>query len=288
METRRAPVERGPNPVLESTAFPDFAAAKTRSHALWSSGDYAVIGVTLQIVGESLAEAADVRAGERALDVACGNGNAALAAARRFARVTAIDYVPALLERARSRASAEGLELELREADAEALPFPDQAFDVVLSTFGVMFTPHQARAASELLRVCRRGGRLALACWTPDGFVGEMLRTVGRHLPPPAPGLASPARWGTRTGLDALLGPYVHPVSIEERTFTFRYRSAAHFVEVFRGFYGPVHRAYAALPPDGQAALTADLTALLERHDTGRGGGLVVPGTYLEAVVTRA
>jgi SAM-dependent methyltransferase len=284
MEANRMPAEQGP--VLEPTPLPDLAVAKTRSHATWSAGDYAVIGTTLQIVGESLAEAADVRAGERVLDVACGNGNAALAAARRFARVTAIDYVTVLLDRARSRASAEGLDLELREADAEALPFPDGAFDVVLSTFGVMFTPDQARAASELLRVCRHGGRVALACWTPDGFVGEMLRTVGRHLPPPA-GLSSPARWGTRTGLDALLGMYVSAVSIQERTFAFRYRSAAHFVEVFRAFYGPVHRAYAALPPEGQAALTADLSALLERHDTGNGGGLVVPGAYLEAVVTR-
>ena len=283
METNPVPAEQ----VLQPSPVPDLAAAKTRSHATWSAGDYAVIGTTLQIVGESLAEAADVRAGERVLDVACGNGNAALAAARRFARVTAIDYVPALLDRARARASAEGLELDLREADAEALPFPDESFDAVLSSFGVMFTPNQERSARELLRVCRRGGRLALACWTPHGFVGEMLRAVGRQLPPPA-GLASPARWGTRAGLDALLGPSVHPVSIEERAFAFRYRSAAHFLEVFRTFYGPVNRAYAALPPEGQAALTADLTALLERHDTGRGGGLVVPATYLEAVVKRA
>jgi len=284
METNRVPAEQGP--VLEMTPPPDLAAAKTRSHATWSAGDYAVIGTTLQIVGESLAEAADVRAGERVLDVACGNGNAALAAARRFARVTAIDYVPALLDRTRVRASAEGLDLEVREADAEALPFPDGTFDVVLSTFGVMFTPDQARAARELLRVCRHGGRVALACWTPDGFVGEMLRAVGRHLPPPA-GLSSPTRWGTRAGLDALFGIYVNVLSTEERTFAFRYRSAAHFVDVFRTFYGPVQRAYAALPPEGQAALTADLTALLERHDTGNGGGLVVPGAYLEAVVTR-
>lgn len=274
------------SPLPEGPPAPDLVAAKARSHATWSAGDYAVIGTTLQIVGESLAEAADVRAGERVLDVACGNGNAALAAARRFARVTALDYVPALLGRAQARAAAEGLALELREGDAEALPFPDGTFDVVLSTFGVMFCPDQARAARELLRVCRHGGRVALASWTPDGFVGEMLRTVGHHVPPP-PGLASPARWGTRTGLDALLGADARAVRVEERTFTFRYRSAAHFVEVFRAFYGPIHRAYAALPPEGQAALTADLTALLERHDAGSGGGLVVRGAYLEAVVTR-
>lgn len=284
METNRTTTEQ--RPLLEPNQLPDLAAAKTRSHATWSAGDYAVIGTTLQIVGECLAEAADVRADDRVLDVACGNGNAALAAARRFARVTAIDYVPALLGRARSRAVAEGLDIELREADAEQLPFPDGTFDVVLSTFGVMFTPDQERAAGELLRVCRPGGRIALACWTPEGFVGEMLRTVTRHLPPPA-GLSSPARWGTRAGLDALLGLYVRARSLEERTFAFRYRSAAHFIEVFRAFYGPVHRAYAALAPAGQAALTADLTALLGRHDTGNGGGLVVPAVYLEAVVTR-
>lgn len=265
---------------------PDFAAAKARSRSTWGSGDYAVIGTTLQIVGETLTEAADVRSGESVLDVACGNGNAALAAARRFARVTAVDYVPALLERAQARASAEGLDVELREADAEAMPFDDGSFDVVLSTFGVMFTPDQARAARELLRVCRPGGRIALACWTPEGFVGEMLRTVTRHVPPPA-GLTSPTRWGTRAGINALLGAGARSMSLHERPFAFRYRSAPHFVHVFRSFYGPIHRAYAALPPDGQDALTADLIALLERHDTGDGRGLVVPAAYLEAVVER-
>jgi len=264
----------------------DLAAAKARSHATWSAGDFAVIGTTLQIVGESLAEAADVRAGERVLDVACGNGNATLAAARRFAHVTGIDFVPGLLDRARARAAAEGLAVELREADAEALPFPDGAFDLVVSTFGVMFTPDQDRAARELLRVCRHGGRIALASWTPEGFIGAMLRTVGRHVPPPA-GLRSPLRWGTSAGLAELLGGEVRTVRSELRDFTFRYRSAEHFIEVFRTWYGPTQRAYAALPPEGQAALTADLVALLERFDVGRGRALVVPGSYLETVFAR-
>jgi ubiquinone/menaquinone biosynthesis C-methylase UbiE len=264
----------------------DLAAAKARSLATWSAGDFAVIGTTLQIVGECLAEAADVRAGERVLDVACGNGNATLAAARRFARVTGIDFVPTLLDRARARAAAEGLPVELREADAEALPFPDGAFDLVVSTFGVMFAPDQERAASELLRVCRHGGRIGLASWTPDGFIGEMLRTVGRHVPPPA-GLRSPLRWGTAAGLDELLGAEVRTLRSVRRDFAFRYRSAEHFIEVFRTWYGPTHRAYAALPRDGQAALTADLASLLARFDVSRGGGLVVPGAYLETVVTR-
>lgn len=284
METPNVPATQGP--ILEPNPIPDLAAAKRRSHAVWSSGDYAVVGTTLQIVGEALAEAADLRAGERVLDVACGNGNAALAAARRFAKVTAVDYVPALLDRARARAAADGVAVDLREGDAEALAFPDGAFDVVLSTFGVMFAPDQARAAEELLRVCRPGGRIGLASWTPDGFIGELLRTVGRHLPPPA-GIASPTRWGTRAGIDALMGLYVRPIRAEERVFTFRYASAAHFLEVFRTFYGPINRAYAALPADRQEALTADLTALLSRHDVGNGGGLVVPARYLEAVLTR-
>jgi len=286
MDSMSSPASQ-PNPA-GATPVPaqDQAALKARSKATWSAGDFAVIGSTLQLVGESLAEAADVRAGERVLDVACGNGNAALAAARRFAHVTGIDFVPSLLDRARARAAADGLALELREADAEALPFPDGAFDVVLSTFGVMFTPDQARAARELLRVCRHGGRVALASWTPDGFIGEVLKTVGRHVPPPA-GLPSPARWGTRAGLEALLGGEVREVRFEERTFPFRYASAAHWIEIFRAWYGPIHRAYAALPADGQAALTRDLTALLERYDTGGGNGLVVPGAYLEVVVTR-
>ncbi|MFO0585570.1 MAG: class I SAM-dependent methyltransferase [Anaeromyxobacter sp.] len=264
----------------------DFTALKARSLATWSAGDFAVIGSTLQLVGESLAEAADVRSGERVLDVACGNGNAALAAARRFAHVTGIDFVPALLERARARAAADGLALELREADAEALPFPDGAFDVVLSTYGVMFTPDQAKAARELARVTRHGGRIALASWTPDGFIGEVFRAVGRHLPPP-PGAQSPARWGTRAGLEALLGAEVRDLRVAERTFPFRYLSARHFLEMFRTWYGPIHKAYGALPPAGQEALTDDLTALLEKYDTGNGNGLVVPGAYLEAVATR-
>jgi SAM-dependent methyltransferase len=274
------PVPPGASPL------PDLAAIKERSRATWGAGDFALIGSTLQLVGESLAEAADLRAGERVLDVACGNGNAALAAARRFARVTGIDFVPSLLDRARARAAADGLALELREADAEELPFPDGAFDAVLSSFGVMFTPDQPRAARELLRVCRPGGRIALACWTPDGFIGEVLRAVGRHVPPP-PGLTSPSRWGTREGLAALLGAGARQVRVEERAFTFRYASPAHWIEIFRAWYGPIHRAYAALSPDGQSALTADLTALLERYDRGGGAGLVVPGAYLEAVVTR-
>jgi SAM-dependent methyltransferase len=245
-----------------------------------------VVGTTLQITGEALCEAVDLRSGERVLDVACGNGNAALAAARRFAEVTGVDYVPALLARAGGRAAADGLPLDLREADAEALPFPDGAFDVVLSTFGVMFAPDQERAARELLRVCRHGGRIGLASWTPDGFIGQMFKVVASHVPPPA-GLRGPPLWGTEARLAELFGGEARELRLQRREFTFRYRSTAHWLEVFRTWYGPTHRAFAALAPEGQDALAADLAALVERFNVARDGTMVVPSAYLEAVIPR-
>ena len=263
----------------------EFAQVKSRQQSMWASGDFAVIGTTLQIVGEQLCETADVRARERVLDVAAGNGNATLAAAHRFARVTSTDYVPALLERGRVRAQAEGLAVTFEVADAEALPYPDDSFDVVLSTFGVMFAPNQPRAAREMLRVCRPGGRIGLASWTPAGFVGEMLRVVGRHVPP-IPGVASPALWGKPDHV-ATLFPDVSQLSSAVRYFAFRYESAAHFVDVFRRYYGPVHKAFAALDAERQAALEADLVALLRQADTGGSRGLVVPGEYLETVIVK-
>ncbi|HSD20105.1 MAG TPA: class I SAM-dependent methyltransferase [Anaeromyxobacter sp.] len=264
----------------------DLAAVKAKQQATWSSGDYSVVGTTLQIVGEALCEAVDLRSGERVLDVACGNGNAALAAARRFAQVTGVDYVPALLARAGARAAAEGLPLDLREGDAEALPFPDGAFDVVLSTFGVMFAPDQERAARELLRVCRHGGRIGLASWTPDGFTGQMFKVVASHVPPPA-GLRGPPLWGTEARLAELFGAEARELRRQRREFAFRYRSTAHWLEVFRTWYGPTHRAFAALAPEGQDALAADLAALVDRYNVARDGTMVVPGAYLEAVITR-
>jgi SAM-dependent methyltransferase len=263
----------------------DFAQVKSRQQAMWASGDFSVIGATLQIVGEQLCETVDVRAGDRVLDVAAGNGNATLAAAHRFARVTSTDYVPALLERGRARAEAEGLAVTFEVADAEALPYPDDSFDVVLSTFGVMFAPNQRRAAQEMLRVCRPGGRIGLASWTPSGFVGEMLRGVGRHVPP-IPGLASPVLWGRPDHL-ATLFPKVSGLTSAVRYFAFRYESAAHFVDIFRRYYGPVHKAFAALDGERQAALEADLLALLRQADTGGSRGLVVAGEYLETVIVK-
>lgn len=270
----------GPLPCLSG-----LSAIKERQQAMWASGDFGVIGRTLQIVGESLCEAVDLRAGESVLDIAAGNGNASLAAARRFADVTATDYVPGLLDQARVRAAAEGLPLRCMVADAEALPFADGSFDVVLSTYGIMFAPDQLRAARESARVCRPGGRIGLANWTPDGFIGELFKVVGAHVPPPA-GLKSPAGWGTLDRLHELYGAVAAHVSVTPRDFAFRYRSAAHWVQTFRDYYGPVHRAFAVLAPDNQVALEDDLLRLLARHDRGGASGLVVPGRYVEAVIT--
>ena len=262
----------------------DFTAIKHRQQAAWTSGDYAVIGTTLQIVGESLAEAVDVRAGERVLDVAAGNGNATLAAARRFARVTSTDYVPHLLEKGAARAKAEGLDIQFQVADAEALPFEEGAFDVALSTFGAMFTPDQNRAARELVRVVRSGGRIGMANWTPEGFIGQLFRVIATHVPPPA-GAPSPVQWGSEPRIVELFGAEATDLRCVRRYFNFRYQSAPHWIEVFRNFYGPTHKAYAALDSAGQARLTDDLTALLERLNVGGPNSLVVPSEYLEVVI---
>ena len=263
----------------------DFNAIKQRQQATWASGDFAIIGTTLQIVGETLAEAVDVRAGERVLDVAAGNGNATLAAARRFARVTSTDYVPHLLEKGAARAKAEGLDIQFQIADAEALPFDDGAFDVVLSTFGAMFTPEHDKAARELKRVVRSGGRIGMANWTPEGFIGQLFRVIGTHVPPPA-GTQSPALWGSEPRIVELFGPAATDIRCARRDFNFRYQSAAHWIEVFRNFYGPTHKAYAALDAVRQARLSQDITALLERLNVGGANSLVVPGEYLEVVIT--
>ena len=269
-----------------ATAQPDYAAIKAKQQATWASGDFAVIGTTLQIVGESLAEAADVRAGERVLDVAAGNGNATLAAARRFAHVTSTDYVSALLEKGAARAKAEGLAVTYRVADVEELPFADASFDVVLSSFGAMFAPRHARTADEMLRVLRPGGRIGLANWTPEGFIGQLFKVIGAHVPPPA-GLKSPALWGSEPHLVELFGTRAAQLRCERKHFNFRYASAAHWIQVFRDYYGPTHKAFAALDATGQSRLAADITALLERLNVAGPGSLVVPAEYAEVVVTK-
>lgn len=263
----------------------DHQAVKVKQQAAWSSGDYAVVGTTLQIVGERLCEALDLSAGTIVLDVAAGNGNATLAAGRRFARVTSTDYVPALLEKGQARAKAENLKVDFVTADVEDLPFPDGQFDCVLSTFGAMFAPDHRRSASEMLRVVRSGGRIGLANWTPDGFIGQLFKVLGSHVKPPA-GVQSPSLWGTSQHLVSLFGGA--KVEVTPQTFVFRYMSAQHFVDVFRTWYGPVHKAFNALDPAGQSALEADIRALISRLNTAKDGKMCVPSDYLEVIVTKA
>ena len=263
---------------------PDFAAIKQRQQATWAAGDYAVIGTTLQIVGERLCETVDLMAGERVLDVAAGNGNATLAAARRFGRVTSTDFVAALLERGEERAVADRLDVAFQQADAEALPFENGSFDVALSTFGVMFAPDQDRAAAELSRVVRRGGRIGLANWTPESFIGQLFKTLGRHVPPPQ-GLKSPALWGTEPRLAELFPG--HRIEASRQVFNFRYRSAHHWLDVFKTYYGPTNRAFAALDSGKQMALETDIIELLDQANRGREDTLIVPSEYLEVVITK-
>jgi len=271
--------------VQPTPATADLATVKARQQSAWASGDYSVVGTTLQIVGEMLCEALDLRSGQSVLDVAAGNGNVTLAAARRWCEVTSTDYVPALLDKARARAEADGLAVTFQPADAEALPFGNAIFDSVVSTFGVMFTPDQNRAASEMLRVCKPGGKIGMANWTPDGFIGQLFKTIGMHLPPPA-GVRPPSRWGTEQGLDEMFGDH-GTIAATTAVFAFRYRSPAHWLEVFRTWYGPVHKAFAALPEAGQSALEADLIDLIARFNRARDGTMVVPGDYLQVVVVK-
>ena len=271
-----------------STSSPavDLAALKTRQQAAWSTGNYAVVGTTLQIVGETLCEALDLRSGARVLDVAAGNGNATLAAARRWCDVTSTDYVTSLLESGRLRAQAEGHAIQFQEADAERLPFPDTSFDVVMSTFGVMFAPDQDKAASELARVCKPGGKIGLANWTPESFIGQLFKTIGKYIPP-APGIKSPALWGTTVRLEELFGKTAKEIRATSREFIFRYRSPAHWIEVFRTYYGPLNKTYGALNTEKQAAFTEELLALMKRGNRSGDGTLVLPSEYLEVVIER-
>jgi SAM-dependent methyltransferase len=265
---------------------PDLAAVKQRQQQTWASADYAAVAALIVPMAEGLAQNAGLRAGDRVLDVATGSGNAALAAARCGCEVTGIDYVPALLERARARAAAEGLEIEFAEGDAEHLAFPDASFDAVLSCLGVMFTPDQERAAAELVRVCKPGGTIGLVNWTPAGFIGQLLRTVGKHVPPPA-GVRPPPQWGTEERLRELLGDAVSRLDIQRRTYVFRFRSPDDFASFFRDNYGPVHKAFGALDEPGRERLYDDLTALAREHDREEGPSVAMPAEYLEVVAAR-
>ncbi|MCB0872365.1 MAG: class I SAM-dependent methyltransferase [Actinobacteria bacterium] len=272
---------------MSTLLTPDYAQIKQRQQATWASGDFGVIGATLQLVGEHLCEAVDVLSGQRVVDVAAGSGTASLAAARRFARVTSTDFVPDLLAQGVRRAHAEHLTLTTRVADAEALPFADDSFDAALSTFGVMFTPDHATAAAEMVRVVRPGGRIGLANWTPEGFLGDMFRIVAAFVPPPA-GLTSPMRWGTETGLVELFGSAAADINCERIDHMFRYESPEHFVDLFRRYYGPTHRAFAALDEAGQRDMREQLLALLRDRSRPGTSAMVVPGEYLQVVVTLA
>jgi ubiquinone/menaquinone biosynthesis C-methylase UbiE len=270
---------------IQTEIQPDFDAIKSKQNAAWASGDYAVVGTTVQIVGENLAEAIDLTPGARVLDVAAGNGNATLAMARRWHEVTSTDYVPELLQKGLLRAQAEKLNIKTKTADAEALPFQDGSFDGVVSTFGVMFAPNQKKAASELLRVCKPGGLIGLANWTPSGFIGQLFKTLGGHVSPPH-GVKSPALWGDTEWLKDTFASATS-ITSEMRQFNFRYRNAQHFVDVFRTLYGPVHKAFLALDADGRTALEQDIVALIDRMNVATDGSVKIPSDYLEIVITK-
>jgi ubiquinone/menaquinone biosynthesis C-methylase UbiE len=275
-----------PRPFAARRPAEDLKALKTKQQAAWSSGDYAIIGTTLQIVGEQLAEALDLRAGQTVLDVAAGNGNVTLAAARRWCEVTSTDYVESLLARGRKRAEAEGLQVKFQIADAENLPFVDASFDAVVSTFGSMFSPDQDRTAAEMARVCKSGGRIGLANWTPEGYIGQLFKTIGKYLPPPT-GVKSPAVWGTREWIQTTFGAAASALTAETRHFTFRYRSAQHFLDIFRKYYGPVLKAFETLEEAGGKALARDIINLVGRFNTSSDETMVIPSEYLEVVITK-
>lgn len=266
-----------------TTTTIDYAAIKQVQRATWESGDYARVGVTLQIMAEQLLESADVRAGHKVLDVACGQGNVAIAAARRFADATGVDYAENLLAHGRERAAAEHLPVELIFGDAEELPFPDASFDLTASVVGVMFAPDHQRAADELVRVTKPGGKIALANWTPTGMIGQLFKAVGQWAPPPA-GVRPPPLWGTAEHLDALFGDRVEWTSLEKRTFCFRFRSNEHLSEVFREYYGPTLRVAGKLSGADAEKYAADLADVARRFNRAEDGTLVGVAEYLEAV----
>jgi ubiquinone/menaquinone biosynthesis C-methylase UbiE len=272
--------------IEKTVAAPNYAAIKTKQKATWGSGDYGRVGVTLQITGEALCEALDIRSGQTVLDVAAGNGNASLAVARRFCKVVSTDYVPALLEQSRIRAAAEKLAIDYREADAEDLPFDDATFDNVVSTFGVMFAPNQGQVAAELIRVCKKGGKIGLANWTPDGFVGHVFKSVGRHVSPP-PGVSAPTAWGTEAFLDKHFGGHVSKIEATPRQFTFRYHSPEHWLDIFSTYYGPMVKAFEALDEAGRESLRNDIKQVIGQHNRASDGTMVVPSEYLEIVISR-
>ncbi|MGJ7461503.1 class I SAM-dependent methyltransferase [Halomonas sp. MA07-2] len=265
----------------------DYQAVTARQQAVWATGDFHEIARQNVVMAEALCAAVDPHGGERVLDIACGSGTAALVAARRYCEMTGIDYVPALIERARQRAAAEGFDVDFRVADAQALPFQDASFDAVLSVYGVQFAPDQARAAEEMLRVCRPGGRIGLATPIPKGWSGDFFATHARYMPP-ASGLQPPLRWGTEAGLIELLGTGTSAIHSEERTALQYYRSIDHAVEVFLNYFGPVIRAFDAAGDESREGYRSDLEAVFRRYNRATDGTAVIENGYLLTVATRA
>ena len=262
---------------------PDFAAVTAGQRKTWARGDFNEIARQNVVMAEALCEAVDPRPGQRVLDVACGSGTAALVAERRYCEVTGIDYVPELIERAETRARANGQAVDFRVGDAQDLPFPDDSFDVVLSVYGVQFAPDQPRAASELLRVCRPGGTIGLAGPIPEGWSGDWFAAHAAYVPPP-PGVDSPLRWGTDEGLEELLGTGTRSIESERRTALQYYRSVDHAVEVFGTYFGPTINALATLEPDDQERLLGDLREVFERYNRATDGTAVVENQYLQTI----
>ncbi len=269
-----------------SDQAPDYSAIKAKQQQVWGSGDYSQVGSTLQITGEELCESMDLHSGQSVLDVAAGNGNATMAAARRFCEVTSTDYVEALLNESKQRAQANHLAVNYQQADAEALPFEDESFDNVMSTFGVMFTPNQQQSASEMLRVCKKGGKIGMANWTPDGFIGQLFKVIGKYNPPPQ-GVNSPANWGTQDFLQREFGEQASNIQVNEKNYSFRYKSPQHWMEVFRNYYGPTLKTFEMLDAPKAEALEADIYALLDQFNTATDGTLIVPSKYFEVVIEK-
>ncbi len=272
------------NAATEIPTAVNYDAIKAKQQIAWGSGDYARVGVTLQITGESLCEAMDMRSGESVLDVAAGNGNATLAAARRFCKVISTDYVQTLLDHSKSRAAAEGLSVEYQIADAESLPFEENTFSNVVSTFGVMFSPNQTQASNELMRVCRPGGKIGLACWTPDGFIGQIFKILGGFITPPA-GLKSPALWGTEDFVQSNFGDAAHVINNTSKDFVFRYHSPEHWLDIFGTYYGPLVKAFEALDQEKSELLKKEILKLIDSVNIANDGTMVVPSRYLETIV---